>query len=41
MKEEGGVNEIDMLRGSMRKKDWRNSLLGNKSQGFPPEQESI
>ena len=41
MKEEGGVNEIDMLRGSMRKKVWRNSLLGNKSQGFTPEQDSI
>lgn len=34
MNEEGGVNEIEFLKGAMRKKDWRSTLLGSKSQGF-------
>lgn len=37
MKEEGGVNEIEMLRGSMRKKDWKISLLGGKNKGYRNE----
>ena len=34
MNEEGGVNEIEFLKGAMRKKDWRSALLGFKSQGL-------
>ena len=41
MKEEGGVNEIDMLRGCMRKKDWRVTLLGAKASGFVLEEERL